>query len=338
VSRRGARDSDRVPRLLLMRLWFLLMVWTIPTIPLHAQETSEPTSRGGVRATLDLSGMRFDNFFQAPIGQPQTTVHAGSARARLADDFLGSLGGEIYVDGRVTVFGEFKPTYGAGAGVVLDRWNQRLDISLGHDWWLPRLDVGDGVGRADVGAVRGAYSVRMGRILELSALGSARLERFLIEEADIPVPDGEGDGPTRPAGEWLDHTFVEAGGSARTRIFGRYFSPEVGLTTGGPRGWDAERTYEQIQMHVQIRSRPARQLYLSGRYRVRERQYPGATPGSRNFGRLDRREQLTVTADFATTRSVSWILYYAYEDARSSLASRSFATHLLSLGVRVREF
>jgi hypothetical protein len=295
---------------LLTGFWVLLLVGTTP---LNAQEPSEPASRGGVRPTLDLSGMRFDNFFQAPAGQPQTTVHAGSARVRLADDFLGSLEGEVYLDGRLTVFGEFKPTSGAGGGAVLNRWNQRLDISLGHDWWLPRLDVGDGVGRADVGTVHGAYSVRMGRFLELSALGTARLERFLIEEGDVPVPDVGGNGESQPPEKWLDHTFVETGGTARTRIFGRYFSPEVGMTRGSPRGWDAERTYEQSQVHVQIRSRPARRLYLSGRYRVRERQYPGAPPGSRNFERLDRRQQLTVTADFATTRSVSWILYYAHD-------------------------
>jgi len=312
-------------------LWVLLLAWTIP---LNGQEPSEPASNGGVRPTLDLSALRFDNFFQAPAGQPQTTVHAGSARLRLAEDFLESLGGEVYADGRLTVFGEFQPTYGVGGGLVLNRWHQRLDIGLGHDWWLPRLDVGDGVGRADVGAVGGTYSVRLGRPLELSVLGTARRERFRIELAGDPVPDDGADEEPRPARDWLDHTFVEMGGAGRTRIFGRYFSPEVGITWGGPHGWDAERTYEQTQIHVQIRSRPARRLYLSGRYRIRERQYPGAPPGSRSFERLDRREQLTVTVDFATTNVVSWILYYAYEDARSTLASRSFATHLLSLGVK----
>lgn len=281
---------------------------------------------------LQVNTSFHDNFFQAPSGQPDTTVRAGGIRARFSERWLRALGGEAYLDGRVTVYDEFEPTYGVGGGVRLNRWRQRLDLGVDHDWWLPRLDGPDAIGRADVSVVRGDYWLRMGRPLELSATARHRWERVGSGMGE-PVRDGaEANGPV----EWSDQTFSEVGGAVRTRIFGRAFSPEVGFARGGPRGLGPDQEYDQRQRHVQVRSMPHDRLYLAVRYRERDRSYPRAHPDASNFQREDQREQLTVLAEIRWTEMASWVVYYAREDGVSSRMGRDFTTRLLSIGLTLR--
>jgi hypothetical protein len=88
-------------------------------------------------------------------------------------------------------------------------------------------------------------------------------------------------------------------------------------------------------MYVQVRSLVTPHVYLSIRHRWRDRRYPQAPPESRNQDRVDRREQLAVTADLAMKPHVNWVVYYAYEGATSTLPSRTFTTQLISVGLRV---
>jgi hypothetical protein len=291
---------------------------------LQAQDGGGGSSDTRLRTSLQINALLFDNFFQAPAGRPDTTVRAAAVRFGVAETVARRIGGEVFADGRLTIFERFEPSYGAGGGIRFRGRGQRLEAGVGYDWWLPRLDVADTVGRADVGTVQAAYAVRMGRVLELSAEGTGRLERFIREgEPGVSAPVVD-----------RDHTFVELGGAARTRIFGRLFSPEVGYARGSPRGLEPELTYVQRQRYVQVRSLSATNVYLSVRYRRRDRAYPLAPPDSRNHDRLDRREQLAVTADLAMNPHFSWVVYYAYEDATSNMPARNFTTHLISLGVR----
>jgi hypothetical protein len=130
---------------------------------------------------------------------------------------------------------------------------------------------------------------------------------------------------------------VEIEAKARTRLLGRLLSPEVGIGRGRP--WNEEASvfaYRQEHWQVQIRSLPVSLLYLSARYRVRERSYPYASEGSSSFGRQDRREQVAVGLDVLASERLTWNIYYAQEDAHSSRATRSFRTRALSVGLTVQ--
>lgn len=304
--------------------------------PIAAQEPRDLRIRPPIGVTLQLSSSFHENFFQTPHSQVEPTVRAGGARVRFSEDWLRSLGGEGYLDGRLTVYQGFEPTYGTGGGLRLERWAQRLDIGMDYDWWLPRLDVTEEAGRADVGLIRADYWLRMGKFLELSAAGRFRWEGFVETGPDRTDSGEEGSDSPLPHRDWWDHSFVEIGGGARTRIFGRVFSPEVGLAGGGPRGWDPAAAYEQRETHVRIRSIPHDRLYVSGRYRMRERDYPDATPDSRNFERQDRREQLTLLVEIEISPATSWLVYYAQEHGRSSRPARDFTTRTLSVGLTFR--
>ena len=75
--------------------------------------------------------------------------------------------------------------------------------------------------------------------------------------------------------------------------------------------------------------------YLSLRYRHRTREYDIDNPLAANFEREDTRKQWVATADLRTGEILTWNLYYSYEDAESTLATREFTTSLLAAGVTV---
>lgn len=295
--------------------------------PLMAQETFPPlpdsllpVSEVGANATLELAAVVFDNYFQAPPDQPDSTLVAGSMRLRIREETREELGGELFLEGRATIFRDFDASYGAGAGVGVERWWQRLEVQGNYDFRRPRLDVGDSVGWADVGAAQARYALRMGRVLELSAEGSVRRERFVSEGAE-----GEDD--------HRDHTFREATVAARTRVLGRLLSPEVGVVHGRPHGWEPAQTYVRREAYLRIRSLPAPWLYLSARYRVRRREYPDAPTGSSNFERTDTRRELSATADLSLASDVSLTVHHTRQDARSSREYRAFRNGRFIVGL-----
>ncbi len=304
--------------------------------PTAAQERQDLRPRPPIGIVLRVSSSLHENFFQVPDGQPDTTVRAGAAQIRLSEAWLHALGGEVYLDGRFTAYEGFQPTYGTGGGLRLARWAQRLDLGLEYDWWRPRLDVTEEAGRADVGMLRGDYWLRTGRLLELSAHGRFRWEGFVSMGPDEAARgEGKGESPL-PEHDWWDHSFVEVGGAARTRVFGPLVSPEVGLTVGRPQGWDPAAEYRQRERHLRIRSMPHDRLYIAARYRIRDRDYPDAAPDASNFGREDRREQLTLLVELDISGSVGVLAYYTHEDGRSTRPGRDFTTRHLSLGMTFR--
>jgi hypothetical protein len=301
--------------------------------PLGAQDPRDTLVPDPIRIALQVGGAVHENFFQAPHGLPDTTVRAATARIRFSEGWFDAMNGEGYLDGRATLYDGFEPTYGTGGGVRVDRWGQRLDVGVDYDWWLPRLEGPDAVGRADVGTVRGDYWVRLGRLLELSGTGRLRRERF-IESA--PVGAGEGEIGPLPGPGHRDQAFADWGGAVRLRALGSVFSPEVGTGRGGPRGVAPGQAYDQRQSHVQIRSMPHPRVYLGARYRLRERSYPRAPEGSGNFEREDRRAQVTLLTEVRFTPTIAAVAYYSREDARSSREHRDFTTRFLSLGLTLR--
>jgi hypothetical protein len=321
------RPTFRDPRALLR---MVALFATLPA-PVVAQEVRDPPARAQrLWATAQLRYTIHDNYFQAPSGQPDSVVQAAFMRLRVVADVVRPLGAQFYVDGRITAHDAFNPTFGAGGGVLAGPRMFRIDVGAGYDRGLPRLDLGDTFARADVAQAHAEARLRLGRVLELTGGGRAIWQALLFPGRD------PADAATDPLVEWENFTYVEIEGRARTRLLGRLLSPEVGMGRGRP--WNEEHSvfaYVQEHWQVQVRSAPAPPVYLSVRYRVRERDYPYAPEGSSSFGREDRREQIAASLDLRASERLTWNVYYTQEDARSSLARRSFRTRALSLGLTV---
>jgi hypothetical protein len=302
--------------------------------PVEAQEpTGSARTERRLRAAADVRYTIHENYFQAPQGQPDSVVQATGVRVRLISDVVRRVGTELYVEGGMTAYDAFlDPTFGFGAGLRGGRGRFHLDLGAGYEFDLPRLDLDDTFARADVAQGRVEGSFNFGRALELTGMGRATWQAVLFPEL-TPAADGPD-----PREEWEKFTYLELEGRARTRVFGRLLSPEVGIGWGHP--WNRETSvfiYEQTQWQVQLRSAPLAPVYISVRYRVREREYSLAPEGSSNFGRLDRREQVAVGLDFQVASRLSWNVYYTTEDADSSRDGRSFRTRSITFGVTLQE-
>lgn len=301
--------------------------------PAVAQEPPESIGTGrSLWATAQLRWTVHDNYFQAPAGRPDSVVQATAVLVRVVGDAAPGLGAQLYAEGGFTTYDTFEPTFGVGAGVRAGPPKLRVDVGAGYDRNLPRLDLGDSFARADVARGHAEARLRLGRALELTGLGRGTWQAVLLPEME-PV----GAGPD-PREEWENFTYLEIEGRARTRILGRLLSPEVGIGWGRP--WTEEGSvflHEQKQWQIQIRSAPMAPVYLSARYRVRERSYPHAPESSSSFGRKDRRRQLAVSLDFRVAERLTWNIYYTQEHAHSSLANRSFRTRAISLGMTIPE-
>ena len=71
-------------------------------------------------------------------------------------------------------------------------------------------------------------------------------------------------------------------------------------------------------------------------YRRRIRAYSIGDPRARNFLREDVRNQITAVAEVGMWQHVRLNLYYANQDAGSTLSSRAFRTQLLTVGISLR--
>lgn len=283
-----------------------------------AQQLISRPDRPPVESYLRLSGLVFDNFFQAPEGAPQMGVRSGSAEVQVIFPLVegGSL---VHVRGRVVAYDGFDPSLGAGGGLRFVDGPGELEVLAGYDRRLPRFDVGDEFGRADVASASGRYSLRLGPALQVTALGDVGLQFFPDEPTNIK------------------NTFsFDAGGSLRYRGFGYVFSPEIGATAGRLSGVAESEGYDESGFYVMARAIPAPPLYLSARYRLRFRDYIVADPESRNFGREDRRGQISLLASLRTGPRFNWHAHYTLEQASSSRPSRSFQTQYMGIGVAVR--
>lgn len=174
----------------------------------------DPTGEDGrLAATMQLRWTLFENYFQAPIGRPDSVVQAVAVRGEVVLDALPAIGAQTYLEGSATAHDSFDATYGLGAGVRLGPKVLRVDLGGRYDQGLPRLDLGDAFARADVAQVRGEAKLRLGRVLELTGTGRATWQALVF-------PGGPTDGLTDPRDAWRDFTYAEAEGRVRTRLLG----------------------------------------------------------------------------------------------------------------------
>ena len=276
-------------------------------------ETGEPLWSTGV----ELQGLFFDNFFQLPDGEPQQDVNGLRAEGRLTWRPAAEGPLELYgVAGATTYDEELEETFLVGGGVRWDGAADDLDLGVRYELDRPSFEVGDTFGTADLLDLGAVYAHRFGDDWEVSALAD-------LERLDYAADDGR------------DSDFVNGGGAVRYRGWGYELSPEIGVELGERDADDANEDHEQTDLWLKLRSAPLPPLYLSLRYRMRTRDYAIGDPLASNFGREDDREQIAFTADWRASDTVTWTLYYAWEDADSTKETRVFTTQLLALGVRL---
>ena len=264
-----------------------------------------------------LGGLYFDNFFQAAEGLPEENVLAASLEGRMTARVHEDKPLEAYVEADLIVYDGFDPSAGITLGLRQEGKPGAFDVSAQYLGGRPSREIGDEFDRADVRALNGEYSHRIGDDFQVSALGEFRHETFDLS------PDKAND-------------VYSLGGALRYRGFGRRFSPEIGLRRGGRGARDDNEDLSQRELFVRLRFNPTESVYVTLRYRRRGRDYSIENPGASNFGREDTRTQWTLTGDWRRSKSMTWNLYYALEDSDSTRSSGVFQTQLLALGVTLR--
>lgn len=269
------------------------------------------------RFEVSLEGLLFDNFFQAPEDAEETTVKGlrGVGRLEFRPDpaspvtLIGGFGRTVYDSGLEDA------TLLLGGLRVQSRPHD-LELLAGYEIDRPILDVGDGLGTADVLFVDGEYGYRLTSDWELKGMLDVQRQDFAIDETD-------------------NNTILGVGPAIRYRGFGSGFSPEVGALFGGRSASDPGEDHSQTDLYVKVRMAPSPDLYLSFRLRRRMRDYSVEDVADRNFGREDRRNQLSAVLVYPTSSPLALTAYYAYQDAESTLTSRTFTAQMLFAGVRI---
>ena len=286
----------------------------VPLLVTAAGASAQTPPKLEAAASLDV--LVFDNFFQAPAPEDGLTVTA----TRL----LGRVGGPLDADHPVKIFGEIGRTWYSefsgstifgGITQVRDRMHS-LDAAVRYELDRPTLDVGDQFGQANVFSIDTEYGYRLNRDWEVKGLFDLQRQAYAVQSERT-------------------NTIFGVGGAVRYRGFGSSFSPEVGLLTGTRSVVDPSENHSQTDFYVKVRSTPTPPVYLSVRYRYRARDYSVDALDDRNFGREDRRSDLTALAAIVLARYLTLNVYYAFQDANSTVASRTFTNQLLSFGLTV---
>ena len=297
----------------------LLLLSVLLSLPATARaQDGEDGGLLGDRLELEarLFAASFDNFFQAPPGAPEDDVTTTRAEARLYGRLTEDGPWRLYGQAAYTFYeGDLDDATEVGVGIEREDRRQRFDLFLQRQQDRPSFDVGDEFERVDVDRLAVEYSYRLTRDWELTGLG-------VYEDQSFEFTPGR------------DNEFPMLGGAVRYRGWGYDLSPEVGIELGERDAVDPNEDHDQTDLWLKLRSAPTRRLYLSFRYRYRTRDYDVDLPGASNFGREDDRQQWTLAANLRIVHPFSVDVYYAYEDAESTKASRNFTTSLIGVGLK----
>lgn len=281
-------------------------------IPKEKKQKDEPeTDR--FNTELRLNGWWFGNFFQAEEGTPEEDVMAGSVEGRFAGK-LGNLSPYLHANYLHYDDSALDSSYGGRVGA---RWLSRphdLDLFVDHQLDRPTFDIGDTFDRADVTRFVADYKLRFFDDWQVGVEGELQSQSY-----DETVTK--------------DNDYTAVGASLRWRG-SRLFSPEIGYITGEREVDNEIESYDQTDTYVQVRSAPTEAIYLSARYRMREREYLNPVePGA--LIREDDRDQWTISADIRTGDRLTWNFYYATEDTDSNDAGRDFSTAVGLVGLTI---
>ncbi|HEX2059422.1 MAG TPA: hypothetical protein VHK90_01650 [Thermoanaerobaculia bacterium] len=123
-----------------------------------------------------------------------------------------------------------------------------------------------------------------------------------------------------------DSNYTSLGAGIRYRGFGWRFSPEVGYIVSSldSSAGDEDDRGPYIQAEYMPHFVPDARLYLSGRYRFKDRDYSAG-------GRTDDRPEWNFVASYRIRPRISAILYYGREDVNASVPDQDFDHDLLTL-------
>jgi hypothetical protein len=284
-------------------------------LPARAPAQPPPWEQPVFGSELRVYGFQFDNFFQAPEGEPEVEVSLTRAEGRFSIRPSEASAFELYTRGRFDAYSAgLDEAWAVGVGLGYDRRPRRADLYLEYEADRPVFDVGDEFDRADVLRVAGEYGWRLRDDWQVTGL--AELARQEFEQTT-----------------GKDNDFLSGGAALRYRGWGSAFSPEVGAEWGKRDADDPNEDHDQRDLWIKLRSAPSERLYLSLRYRYRTRDYSIGDPGASNFGREDDRRDWTLAGDF---RLLEWLGLSAYvnrEDADSTNPSRVYETTLAGVGL-----
>lgn len=315
IHRRSMPNPSGRPGYGLLALAFSMLA--VVAAPVGAQDREEGLFGDRIEVEARLFGASFDNFFQAPPGAPEDDVTSTRLEARVAGGLREDGPWKLYGQAAFTRYqGELDDAIELGVGLLRESGPHRLDFFLQRQQDRPSFDVGDEFDRVDVNRLAVEYAHRLDRDWELTGLGS-------FEDQTFDITAGK------------DNELLTVGGAVRYRGWGSEFSPEIGVELGDRDAVDPNEDHDQTDLWLKLRSALTRRLYLSLRYRYRTRDYDIADPLASNAGREDDRQQWVLAANVKTVRHLSVDVYYAYEDADSTKASRNYTTSLLGVGLKV---
>lgn len=300
----------------------ILALLALPPAHAPAQEPDTvaaarlPWLPGPVDVELRAGGAYIGNFFQAPDGAPRQNVVTGTGETRLVVPLAGSRS-QAYASFGGTLYDQFDPSLAFTGGARWAAGIQIADARISYRTRSPRLEVGDSLGFADVLLVDAGYRLRPVRALQVEAVAVYDRQAY-------------GRSPQR------DNQALDLGGALRWYGLGYELIPEVGATLGGRDVVSDTEDYDQRTLWLTLRSNPAPAWFLSLRFRHRLRDYVTEAAAASNFGREDRRRDLTLTVDYALDERWSVTGYFSFDDAESTKPSRTFDTRYLWTGLTYR--
>ena len=286
-------------------------------MPLAAQPKgrSEP---GRTRSEMRILGYYFDNFYYVTDRSAEEDVTGLGAELRAAYrpglqpwEVFGHLGVTRYGDDRLA------DSFNARIGVGQDTDVHDFTLFLDQAENRPSFEVGNTFARADVTTLGGEYGWRFTSDWEVGAEGTYQRQRFDVDTDRV-------------------NDYYAFGPSIRYRGFGWRIAPEGGLLFGKRDVRNEEESYETADAYIQVAYMPpipGDRLYVSLRYRDRDREYTINDPLSRNFGRDETRGDWTLLADLRTAENVSWFAYFSTESVDSSVPAGDFEVGLLLVGL-----
>lgn len=266
-----------------------------------------------VSGYIRMGGVLFENFFQLPDDLPRRDMWAGVLELRV-EEHLGRDGGfRAYVRGDLFEFQHRGLSPGVLGGLRRVEGVHRFDASVLAQWNRPRFDSGDSPEQANILAGSSSYALAF-PMLELAAM---------VEYVDESLR-------LRPG---FDSVSKDGGLAARFKAFRSRITAEVGVMQGVRESPDLAQEYEQETKWIVVRTSAIPRVYLSARYRTRMRDFTIADLTSRNFGRQDRRRQVTGYIDVALWGNLVWNVSGGFEEAgstrrTSAFRSKQFATTL----------
>lgn len=311
---RGARR----PMSLAVLIAVIAVSWVAPA---ESAAQNRPEIMGSfppeVFGYLRMGGIFHENFFQLPGDGPRRDVVAGLLEVRI-EERLGRHGGvRAYTRLDLLQFERLGTSPGVMGGVRRVDGTHQFDLALSSQWNRPRFDGGgDELEQANAIGGSGSYRFRPVRSLELVALAEYRRESLKINT-------------------FQDSETHDLGAALQYRAFRRRVSTEVGFMRGARRMSAPGQEYEQETVYVLVRTGAIPRTYLSVRYRNRLREYMVGDVTASNFGREDRRQQVTAYLDITLRGNLVWNLSGAFEQADSTRSSSAFRARQVGTAISV---